>query len=562
MSRRNKASQDAVQQNTQNGGQPGVPQTPSSSGAGSDAQQQAQAVGQGSEVQAGSNSQIADRALANMLNVSGGLSFSYPLGLPIPLSNKINDSFYEDEMYRSVLPGIITVEIAPCYGDFHERTDSINLAADAEFTTMRKAQSGRKNYDQASLMLSQIAIAEIFAAIGWLTRVYGISTLYSADNRYLPTGLLEALGFDADDVLKHKPELLFQINNLVYQVSTFVVPSSIPLFKRRATQFSSVYREYDGPRAQMYMYKPASFLRYTSKLSDSNPYGALEYARVPYGVNMKVDQAVEFVSDMINALMWNEDVVTINGDLAKAFGADVINISPISADYVVIPVVDVNELETIKNLNDLSNVGVIELGPIKHVMANGLTPTSCLEASAKVITENNIGDGDTDADKFKVAYLNRNMMLSSDAAVLDTLGVVSRCRLMSFAEVHGKEHTIKCGAELVTGVHVWTYDYKTHYTSSARPHVRSMKLFSGGVHLLNDDLDNTRVIMDNIMEVAEAFANFKYAPSVFTAVDVNDGIVTTNFIYDFNNFTVVTPTDLERMFIALRAYIFNVPRIG
>nr|AVX29477.1 capsid protein [Marmot picobirnavirus] len=547
---------------TSNGSSGSVPPTSAS-------QQATNSNTAGSQGFSGStNSQIANEALTNMINISGQVTFSNVMGMRVqvgtpPFTLSAHD-YWRDEMYH-VVPGIMTVEVVPCYGDFHDRTSAINVAAAAEYGVMRRAQTGSKNYDQASMMLTQLALADVFSALGWLTRAYGITTLYSADNRYVPYALLEANHLDAEDFLSNKDDLLFGINQLVYEVSTFAVPRSIPLFARRANQFANVYREYEGPRAQMYMYVPQSFLRYTSRVSDESPYGGLTYERVDASVdNWTVKQALKFVRELIEHLMWNDDITNINGDLAKAFGADLVCVSPISADYMVKPVVDITELETIKNLTDFSSIGNLVVRPIQHRKVDG-KPTSTLEAEAYMETPNAFDLDTNDYHKFWALYMNRNMILSTCLDQPTTLDIVNRCRLAAFAEPKAgmKQHPITCGAELVTEVKMWSYDWRGVVGGPA-PRVKSQELITGVSWDLDtsEELDNIRYYLSDLLDMYEMVSNFKYAPAVYRNWAVNGEMLTTTYQYDFDNFTVVPPSDLDRIFVALRAYIFNVPRLG
>lgn len=135
-----------------------------------------------------------------LLRDAASLSFNNALGAVVQEFNtQYNVSGEVNVTLASTinrLPGIIRFRYAPVPGVANDYTSPVNLAAQNQYTFIRHANSGAKNYDAPDLMLYFMAINSIYNMINLGKRAYGLAMTYDQRNYYLPKGIVEAAGFD------------------------------------------------------------------------------------------------------------------------------------------------------------------------------------------------------------------------------------------------------------------------------------------------------------------------------------------------------------------------------
>lgn len=253
------------------------------------------------------------------------------------------------------VPGIMTFEAYPAYGDAKDRLSPINVAATALYSHVRYVNNGRKNYDPADLFLMVASVAELYSFINWCRRIYGVAFAYSQSNFYIGKALLEAQHIRPESILNNLANFRYWINTFTNKISSYAAPASIALFYRRAYQYSSVYKEHDSDsiKDQMYLYNPKGFYRFAL---DASGKGMLEmvdtsrHMRELSGVRfMDMENIMEIGEELLANIWADEDFGLMSGDIAKAFQGDILKLESLPEEFVIVPVHDPNVLVQMEN---------------------------------------------------------------------------------------------------------------------------------------------------------------------------------------------------------------------
>lgn len=280
-----------------------------------------------------------------LIRDSASINFNEIMGKEIELP-KYTESTGEVIDMSFTSPGVLALDVIPMYGMSEDNTSSLNQAASALYAWVRHANSGSKNYEAADLMLYCMAMSEVYAYINFLQRVYGMALSYNTINRYFPDSLLFAnyVNYDGFNTESKLAEFRYGINRLINKASVFAVPADMPIFQRHAFLYQNIYTEGVSAREQLYMFVPAGFHKYV----ETEGPGHLKY--IPFNDKRRtLPELIEYGNALLDALMLSEDINTMSGDIIKAYGSNLIKLSPLGLEYPVPVLFDVPVLEQIRN---------------------------------------------------------------------------------------------------------------------------------------------------------------------------------------------------------------------
>lgn len=266
-------------------------------------------------------------------------SFNHPAGYRSGAHSRyVNASqttgFYSVDTKETV-PGVASLRLMPTIGTSSDETSAVNIAAMNMYSAIRRANSGAKNYDAPDLMQVVLAVGQVYSCISWLMRLYGYTNVYSSQNAYVPRALVEANGVNWASLANNQNDFRARINQLVLQINAINVPKGLPIFDRWFHIYEKCYSDSNTPQAQIYQTVPEGFLY------RSDETGTLTFTRLPFyedGELMDYETIIIYANQMINSLLYSEDVGTISGDVLKAFGdGGIYRLPIIPEDYSVIP---------------------------------------------------------------------------------------------------------------------------------------------------------------------------------------------------------------------------------
>lgn len=472
---------------------------------------------------------------AALLRDSASIPFSWSTGLGVDMSNPVLPQ-------RLVSPGIMAISLRPSVGYADNPNSPINIAAKAQYSFIRHANSGSSNYDAPDLMLYIMAMSQIYSYINYLQRLYGISTMYSQRNRYMPRALVVANGADFDDIVSSLADFRFGINALIRKAGSLATPSNMTIFNRQAFLYQYVYTEGTSVKDQMYMYVPNSFLKFENRESDDFA-GSLRQKSFFSATSLRtVKQLLAYGNDLLDPLISSEDINIMSGDILKAYGdGGIMKLATIDVDPAFAPVFNVGVLEQMKNAT-LVGADIVGTDIVQSSSKSYLQSQPILKPTA-----------DAGTTFLQNCYLE-NRILTTTTADVDAGLVMENTRLMVGAhKINTYDIALDCGSELAINARFWFYDDQANLKSVV------WNTFEN----FDNSTDPTLIL--ELMDKLRVSASFRYAPCrhIFIRTNTTDTTPTASyFMYDFDNYAVITDNDLLRMHEAALLNQFHVPTVG
>lgn len=142
----------------------------------------------------------------NLIRDTASVSFGTIQGHIIDLNNSNFTSNVSDTAKAKLIsPGIMVLDYVHGPGYTTTEFDAVNMAALDVMSRIRKLQTGYSQYDANDLMMYFLACNEVYMIHAMLVRLYGVIRLYNVESNYVPQHLIEALGFNFNDAIKHMP---------------------------------------------------------------------------------------------------------------------------------------------------------------------------------------------------------------------------------------------------------------------------------------------------------------------------------------------------------------------
>lgn len=467
------------------------------------------------------------------------------------------DSTFEYKPWNSHVPGICAIEVAPTVGYAWKPQDPVNIAATAMYSFVRHVNSGHKNYDATDMMMYNMAMCSIYSCLNWLQRLYGTAMLYSQYNMYFPAQLIRANGVDPDDLQNSLANFRFSLNVLINKAASLAVPSTLPIFRRQAFLYQNVYIEGASPKDQVYMYIPRGF--YKKVFDKTAKCNKLQFILTPTLAKSKgtvrylakVDELIRYANDLIDAVYADEDCGIISGDILKAYSLNnVLRLAPIEADYTISPIVDLAVLEQMKNAicyGKADNLDVVEVIP-----TDSTSPyLQCSpDTGSNAFTNGSPSNLGVNWDK---VYAANKYMITSSIDPTPAI-VLENTRLMSVTMV-GDTHKCICGSEIAVNFYIWYGIGEDDYNKHEYVHVLDSTLGKSNATRMGDFFTDMASFKYHPQQI---LFEYSYSPSASSHKHVRHN----GYLMDFDNFTVITPAELERIHETALLSEYNVPLIG
>lgn len=286
-------------------------------------------------------------ATPQLMKDSASLPYSYATGSKLPM---LYDSIeYATRMHspRSV-PGIFRMNTIPSIGIADSAVSPVNIAARKIYAWVRHANSGSVNYDAPDLMVYLLSMDSCYSLFSHLMRAIGFINTYTQKNRYMNEALIElGMGINHEDLRTNIANYRYELNVLASKLASLAVPNTMSYFVRHAWMYQNVYLDAPTEKAQCYLYSPEYLWKF--KPVESQTGGMLEATAIFNDDPQNMSVYIGILNDMINAVIVDEDMNIMSGDIIKAYGTDLIQIGTISEDIILAPVFDASVLTQIQN---------------------------------------------------------------------------------------------------------------------------------------------------------------------------------------------------------------------
>lgn len=480
-----------------------------------------------------------------LLRDSASIPFSWAVGTPISLDIPNLNTPWS-------VPGLTTISTIPTFGLNRSANDPLNLASTAVYSFIRHANSGHANYDAPDLMLYLMSMTQIYSYINWLQRVYGCASLYAQKNRYFPRALVEAQGVNFTDLYNNLANFRYGINLLINKCASLAVPSTMSIFLRQAFLYQNIYCEGTSVKDQMYMFVPKGFFQFGF---DEDSAGMLQFTNLDdIGDGMlNVSELLALGNDMLDALVNNEDINIMSGDILKAYGNNIIKVTTLDENYSITPLYNATVLEQFKNAT------VFHYENISGIQVKQDATKAFLESIPTwhaVDTEIQPGITTAKQEWLKRLYQG-NLILSTTVAEPDSSVVIENTRLMaSVNRVEEGEkpgyYSIMCGSEIAVDCRYYYYSFD----SLGHPTLKSGRI-AGAYGVMEN---NTGSAMGTLARIG----HFKFKPKVHYMIFPTGSDVPTNseVYWDVDNFAILDRQTLSKMHETAIMSMLNVASVA
>nr|AVX53756.1 putative capsid [Marmot picobirnavirus] len=504
---------------------------------------------------------------------AASLPYSAPVGVKLETAN-LKSLFPQNYGYEAV-PGVCALSVTPTPGISTGNSSPINIAARNLYSFVRHANSGHANYEAPDLMMYVLAMDSIYSTLSHAIRVYGIARTYSQVNRYYPEALIEAMEMNPDDVLNNLAKLRYAINSMIVKAGSLCVPNSLKFINRHYWMFSSVYCDVPDAKSQAFLYVPAGHYVYQPVKYKTG--GCLEYAGAGRGYT--VDQLIQRLDTMISAVIEDEDMNIMSGDILKAFGSDgVFKLAGIDENYTILPeynpevLTQFNNAVAVGNLIDDSDVEVGEYDfrscdiyqlPNKAIIYDPEFRCSSPEGVHEFVL-NMPMPTPTPADTMVATRLTN---ISSSATAQHN--VVEKGDDVWW--LHKLSH---CGSEVVQYMRI--YSFANTYEGTGEWKARPVTVTRGLVYDHDDHLmtymscPNDGDCFLNWIGMATTISKFSWHPQIALSVMNDDWekamqmdtYIRTGYMGDINTYTLLSEGTLGRMHETALLSMLSVPQMG
>lgn len=500
----------------------------------------------------------------NLLDAAASLPYGYPIGNPINIDNS-NFSRYPNPGNRyDAVPGIMTIALLTGPGIATDVNSPVNVAARDIYSYVRYANSGHANYDPVDLMMYILAWDEVSMWLANARRVYGAMYTYNSQNKYAPKYLVEALGFDYNDLNANLAQFRYAINAATNRFNALNMPNNFDYITRHTWLYSNIYSDGTSAKSQLYAYVPAAYRVYDETSSTNG--GFLDaHPLTMYAGNgaLTFTEWLNITNDMINSLLGSEDVGIISGDILKAFGSERTIITPTIADvYSISPVYNEEVLSQFQNATVL----------------NALRPTPGYEHLWDITQDPSVDQGVIQYNpKFTITYQGGNSAIASNANRVLSLNLndpkpgdtMVASRLMTITNNEnspkpGESYNLSC---LTAGTEIAVRGYISvgKRASVADKVTYSMSYHSVGMNFsYNTKAQDAPIVLSGMISALANVSAFKYHPMDTTTVydyvsgsDPSRGTV--HYFFEVDNYTIIELNTLKQMHETAILSEFDVP---
>ena len=392
--------------------------------------------------------------------------FNYMGGTPFRVSGTV----FVNEGKPSVtlantaaIPAVMALDYVPSIGNVLPGTaTSINLASAQLYTMIRRANSGAKVYEAADVMMYVLAMQDIYASYFNCKRALGCLKLHTIQNHNLPKAILRALQIDYEDLRANAAQYRAMLNELATKINAFAIPSYFKAFDRAAFINSRLFGDSNDIKSQIYLYHKTGYYVWSATASTAG--SSLqweEYVVDDTGLSstLTLREYISKLNTQIDALYLDSDILTMSGDIFKAFPGKLYAVSEIGEDFITEILFDTDVLAQIENSFAL----IPNYSLIGH---NNWIWNMNVVQSNQLISFNPYVANSTSPDMFVLGLTLTNRAFNSHKESPDFRDVLEWTRNSTVVSVEitstdVRARAVQSGLEIVLGYNIWYYNSQT-----------------------------------------------------------------------------------------------------
>lgn len=433
------------------------------------------------------------------------------------------------------IPGLAVTRFIPTLGYSESYDSPINRTAATIYSNMRVVNSGSKIYEATDYMLYLLAVSQVHAYIAWMKRIYALATTYTSVNKFFPRAILLAEGIDYAEIVGNLAQFRYGLNNLINKAATLVVPNTMSIFQRHTFLVSNIFIEGESIKDQLHMFSPRGFYYFNAEKDEHG--GCLEYKDLT-STTFSVDGLLKYGLDMIDRLYSDTDIAIMVADTLKAYGNNIVRLTPLDTDLTIVPIRDVVVLEQIKNMTVLGDPKVDTL----DIKQNHLAGDRAHSYIVSNLQPKFIGASNNNEKSIReyMRWENDKVILTTQNPAPTPVDVMELSRLKASIEIDpvvGSREVVY-GTEYICAFDVYGI-------------VGSENIITNACNIASPCIVVTSTnVQLGIAEECSKLSHFKYHPEytiVLAAKDNPENILGATQFWDMDNYTITNVEELKRL---------------
>ena len=368
---------------------------------------------------------------------AASLWFSNPLGAVIPRLTSSSIAGGRDvDAALGAVPGLMVLNTILGPGTSADANSPLNATSRDIYSFIRHANSGHSNYSAPDLTMYLLCLDAYYTVWAKMVRAYGVASLVTKTSRYTAVRILQALGFDADNILSNMANFRYAINNFAVKLSSYATPGSMDIYRRHTEIYTNIYQDSMSTKAQLYLLDPAGYYVYGEESAQG---GKLTYTEYP-GHLMTVNDVIA-VFNTFNTVINSEDMNIISGDILKAYGREgIFNVPAIDSGYITPVVVDPHMLAQIENATIVGTMNADSLNISQNPATNQVIYLPSVMGKVDSYPALVLNFHKPDPDVNDIMEATRFMVTFGD-----------------YDDISKSTPIMACGADIVVGVGIYTF---------------------------------------------------------------------------------------------------------
>lgn len=269
-----------------------------------------------------------------------------------------------------VVPGIMILRFAPTIGVCKQSSDPVNQLLTSSYAWYRNHYRAASRYEPVDIGLYNIGIASAASVWCEFSRVIGLVKAAKQDNLYFARDIVNALGYDFENLNANLADAQQMINTLASELRRWSLPADLAVVSRWAQLSSNVYKDSDSPTAQIYVWQMDGYYQYVEGNVSATPptVGYLKYVKfnqrlaatpqlVAGTAKMTLDDMAEIANTLMLPFFGSSALAQIAADTAQALDyAGLMKYPDLAADFVIEPKYEPEEQAQIENSLFVGNV--------------------------------------------------------------------------------------------------------------------------------------------------------------------------------------------------------------
>lgn len=301
---------------------------------------------------------------SRLMNLSSRVSLAQSIGQPIPITSASDGVFVANDDDGLISPAYMIFGVWVTPGLSRNSNSAVNIMGSTHYGWVRKYNTGyADNYQQNDMVMYELAIGYAAAMHAEFTRLIGIMNQdRNSFNRTTPQWLVQALGYDYNNLKSNMPSLMWQVERFGQALNTYFVPAN-PLFSATNSLFSKLWKDEDSETAQIYVFAPTTYYTYTDTPSGGG-LPILEYHQTAFSTNSDslwdIDDITDCINTILNALFSHTSMEYMSKDLAKS-STRAFTVASVPDNYVVYPEYSLDMLHKIRNMRIIPGMNPLTL---------------------------------------------------------------------------------------------------------------------------------------------------------------------------------------------------------